>query len=126
MDTENTLLNAVIGAVASVLLSFTGLGPLLGGAVAGYLSSDGTAESDDGLRVGALSGAIASIPIVVILLLVLVLLPFLGFFAIPLEVGLTIGVIAVLTVISVIGGVAYSVVLGALGGLLGVYLKEEL
>jgi len=126
MDTENTLLNAVVGAVASVLLSFTGLGPLLGGAVAGYLNSDGTAESGDGLRVGALSGFVASIPIVGLLLVVLVLLPFLGVFAFPLEVGLAVGGLAVITGIAVLGGVAYSVVLSALGGLLGVYLKEEL
>ena len=126
MGTEDTLLNAVIGAVASVLLSFTGISPLLGGAVAGYLNSDGTPESGDGLRVGALSGAIASIPIVGLLLLVLVLLPFLGFFGFPLEVGLAAGGIFVLTAIAVLGGVAYSIVLSALGGLLGVYLKNEL
>ena len=34
MDTENTLLNALVGAIASAVLSFTGISPLLGGAVA--------------------------------------------------------------------------------------------
>ncbi|QAU14224.1 hypothetical protein EKH57_17000 [Halorubrum sp. BOL3-1] len=126
MDTENTLLNAVVGAAASVLLSFTGISPLLGGAVAGYLNDDGTGDTDGGLRVGALSGAIASIPIVGFLLLVLVILPFLGFFGFPLEFGLAVGGLAVLAAIAVLGGVAYTVVLGALGGLLGVYLKGEL
>ncbi|GAA0715342.1 hypothetical protein J2744_002137 [Halorubrum trapanicum] len=126
MGTEDTLLNAVIGAVASVLLSFTGISPLLGGAVAGYLNSDGTADGGDGLRVGALSGFIASIPIVGLLLLLLVVLPFLGFFAFPIEIGLAVGGIFVLGAIAVLGGVAYTVVLSALGGLLGVYLKEEL
>jgi len=126
MDTENTLLNAVVGAVASVLLSFTGIGPTLGGAVAGYLNNDGTAETGNGLRVGALSGLITSIPIVALLLLVLVLLPFLGFFRFPLEAGLAAGGIVILAAIAVLGGVAYAVVLSALGGLLGVYLKGEL
>jgi len=126
MGTEDTLLNAVIGAVASVLLSFTGISPLLGGAVAGYLNSDGTPESGDGLRVGALSGAIAAIPIVGLLLLVLVFLPFLGFFGFPLEVGLAAGGIVFVAALVVLGGVAYSVVLSALGGLLGVYVKNEL
>ena len=126
MGTEDTLLNAVIGAVASVLLSFTGISPLLGGAVAGYLSSDGTSESGDGLRVGALSGTIASIPVVGLLLVALVLLPFLGFFRFPLEVGLAAGGIFVLGAVIVLGGVAYTVVLSALGGLLGAYVKREL
>jgi len=126
MDTENTLLNAVVGAVASVLLSFTGIGPTLGGAVAGYLNNDGTAETGNGLRVGALSGLITSIPIVALLLLVLVLLPFLGFFRFPLEAGLAAGGIVILAGIAVLGGVAYAVVLSALGGLLGAYLKTEL
>jgi len=126
MDTENTLLNAVVGAVASVLLSFTGIGPTLGGAVAGYLNNDGTAETGNGLRVGALSGLITSIPIVALLLLVLVLLPFLGFFRFPLEAGLAAGGIVILAGIAVLGGVAYAVVLSALGGLLGAYLKGEL
>ncbi|ELZ55924.1 MULTISPECIES: DUF5518 domain-containing protein [Halorubrum] len=126
MDTENTLLNAVVGAVASVLLSVTGIGPLLGGAVAGYLNDDGSGDTDGGLRVGALSGFIASIPIAAILLVGLVLLPLLGFFPIPLELGLAFGGVFVLGAIAVAGGVAYTVVLSALGGLLGVYLKEEL
>ena len=126
MAPEDTLRNAVIGAVASVLLTFTGISPLLGGAVAGYLNSDGTPESGDGLRVGALSGFIASIPIAGLLLLVLVVLPFLGFFGFPLEASLIAGGLFVLTAITVLGSVAYSVVLSALGGLLGVYLKEEL
>jgi len=34
-DTENTLLNAVVGATASAALSFTRISPFLGGAVAG-------------------------------------------------------------------------------------------
>ncbi|TKX75906.1 hypothetical protein EXE46_02055 [Halorubrum sp. GN11_10-6_MGM] len=120
MDTENTLLNAVVGAIASALLSFTGISPLLGGAVAGYLNGDG------GLRVGALSGAIASIPIVGLLLLVLLLFPFFGFFGFPIEAGIAAGGVFIFGAIIVIGGVVYSVVLSALGGLLGVYVKNEL
>ncbi|MEZ3162751.1 DUF5518 domain-containing protein [Halorubrum sp. RMP-47] len=120
MDTENALLNALIGAIATAVLSFTGVSPLLGGALAGYLNED------DGLRVGAISGAIASIPVVGLLLLVLVLLPFLGLFGFLLEVGIAAGGVVVFGAIVVIGGVAYTVVLSALGGLIGVYAKEEL
>ncbi len=119
MDAENTLLNAFIGAVVTTVLSFTGVSPVLGGAVAGYLNED------DGLRVGALSGVIASIPIVGFLLLVLVLLPFLGVFGVPLEAGFVVGGIVVVTGIVVLAGVAYTVALSALGGVLGVYVKNE-
>jgi len=120
MDTENGLLNALVGAIATAVLSFTGISPLLGGALAGYLNED------DGLRVGAISGAIASIPVVGLLLLVLVLLPFLGLFGFPLEVGIAAGGVVVFGAIVVIGGVAYTVVLSALGGLIGVYARKEL
>ncbi|WP_434521519.1 DUF5518 domain-containing protein [Halorubrum sp. AS12] len=126
MAPEDTLRNAVIGAVASVLLTFTGISPLLGGAVAGYLNSDGTADSGDGLRVGALSGFIASVPIAGLLLLVLVLFPFFGFFGFPIEFSLVAGSLFVFGAIAVVASTAYTVVLSALGGLLGVYLKEEL
>jgi len=57
---------------------------------------------------------------------VLVLLPLFGLFGFPLEVGLAVGGIAVLAAIAVLGGVAYTVVLSAFGGLIGVYLKGEL
>ena len=120
MDTENALLNALVGAIATAVLSFTGISPLLGGALAGYLNED------DGLRVCAISGAIASIPVVGLLLLVLVLLPFLGLFGFPLEVGIAAGGVVVFGAIVVIGGVAYTVVLSALGGLIGVYARKEL
>jgi hypothetical protein len=123
MDTENTLLNAVLGAVATTLLTFTGISPLLGGALAGYLDGGAT---NDGLRIGAISGAIASIPIVGFLLLGLVLLPFLGLFGFPLEAGVAVGGVVLFGAVIVIGGVAYTVVLSALGGALGVYLNSEL
>ncbi|OYR56436.1 DUF5518 domain-containing protein [Halorubrum halodurans] len=123
MNTENTLLNAVAGAVATIALSFTGISPVLGGALAGYLDGG---DTGDGLRVGALSGAIASVPVAGFLLLVLLVLPFLGFFGFPLEVGLAAGGVAVLAVVIVVGGIAYTVALSALGGFLGVYLADEL
>ena len=123
MDTDNTLLNAVVGAVATAVLSFTGISPLLGGALAGYLEGS---DTSDGPRVGAVSGAIASIPVVGLLLIVLLLLPFLGFFGFPLEAGIAAGGVVVFGAIIVIGGVAYTVALSALGGLIGAYVNGEL
>ncbi|MEZ3166722.1 DUF5518 domain-containing protein [Halorubrum ejinorense] len=123
MDTDNTLLNAVVGAVATAVLSFTGISPLLGGALAGYLQGS---DTGDGLRVGAISGAIASIPVVGLLLLVLFFLPFLGLFGFPLEAGIAAGSVVVFGAVIVIGGVAYTVGLSALGGLIGAYANGEL
>ena len=116
MDTENTYINAIIGAVATLLLSFTGISPVLGGAVAGYLEGG---ETRDGLRVGAISGAIASIPAFGILLLVLFIVP------VAPEPGVVIGggLIALLIVALVF---AYTMALSAVGGVLGAYAKREL
>ncbi len=116
MTTDNTLLNALIGAVATLLLSFTGISPVLGGAVAGYLEGG---ESDDGLRVGAISGAIASLPVLGLLALFLFLVP------IAPDLGVVVGsAVLLLAVIAV--AFAYTIALSAVGGLLGVYLKREL
>ncbi|AZQ14948.1 DUF5518 domain-containing protein [Halorubrum sp. PV6] len=123
MNTESTLLNAFIGAVATAVLSFTGISPVLGGALAAYLEGG---DREAGLRVGAYSGLIASIPVVGLLLLGLVFLPFLGFFGFPLEAGLAIGGVVVFGAIIVVGGIVYTVALSALGGYVGSYLHDEL
>jgi len=116
MNTDNTLLNALIGAVATALLSFTGISPVLGGAVAGYLEGG---ETKDGLRVGAISGAIASIPVFGILVLILFLIP------VAPEPGVVIGgSLLVLGIIAVV--FAFTMALSAVGGAIGSYVKREL
>jgi hypothetical protein len=55
----DTLINAIIGAIVSVVLSFTGVGIILGGVAAGYLQNRGKGA---GVKVGGLSGLIAAIP----------------------------------------------------------------
>ncbi len=116
MDTDNTYLNALIGAVATILLSFTGISPILGGALAGYLEGG---ESIDGLRVGAISGAIASLPVFGVLFLVLLVIP------VAPEPGVVIGSgVLVLVVIALV--FAYTMALSAVGGLIGAYVKREL
>lgn len=108
---SNTLVNGLIGAVVTVLLSFTVFSPILGGAVAGYL------EKADGVRVGAISGAIAVLPLLLFGVL------FFGVFAVggmPVAMGLIfLPILFVFAVIWVVG-------LSALGGYLGVYLRSEL
>ena len=114
--TDNTYLNALIGAIATVLLSFTGISPVLGGAVAGYLEGG---ETSDGLRVGAISGAIASLPALGILLVALFLIP------VAPDPGAVIGggLIALVIVALVF---AYVMTLSAVGGAIGAYAKREL
>ena len=111
-SSPNTVLNAVIGAVVTVVLSVTMFSPILGGAAAGYL------EKRDGLRVGAISGAIASLPILLFGVLAMV---FFGLFALQASVFFL-----VLLLVGFPFVLLYVVGLSALGGILGVYLAEEL
>jgi hypothetical protein len=115
VNTDNTLLNAVIGAVATIGLSFTGISPVLGGALAAYLDGG---DTRNGLRVGAISGAIASLPVAGILLIGVLFL-FTG------DLGIAVGGILFVLVIVAIA-VGYTVALSALGGAIGSYLKSEL
>ncbi len=119
MDLDDTLMNSIVGGVVAVVLTPLNFSPVVGGAVAGYL------EGDDGVRVGAIAGAIAAIPLVLFTSL-------LGGVSILPLVGLDFGGI-VPAALGIIGalfafvlGVLFTVALGALGGYLGVYLEEEL
>lgn len=115
MGEGDTLLNAVVGAVVTVLTSFLPLSPVLGGAVAGYL------QRRDGFAVGALSGLLAAIPLVLLMGLFLgVVTAFLGFGAPRGLFG--VGFLGVLFLGLL---VVYSVLFGAAGGYLGTYVYEE-
>lgn len=107
--------NALIGAVVTIVMSFVlgPLGPVLGGGVAGYL------EETDGLAVGALSGVIASLPIVLLLPIVGTALVFVPDAPV---VGLGLFALMVVFVVTLLIGAA----LGAVGGYLGVYVRSEL
>lgn len=114
MDTSNTYVNALIGAVVAVVVSFIPFSPVLGGAVAGYL------ERRDGLRVGTIAGLFTALPLLGLLVLfggvVGALLGVRELFAGGI---LLIGLVAFLFV------AVYTVALSALGGVLGVYVAEE-
>lgn len=121
MDEGNTFLNALVGAVVSVVASsFVPFAPVLGGALAGYF--EGGTRSD-GVKVGAISGGIALIPVVGILFLVLSLIGFIsvgsGEGVLPFAFG---GIIVVFVFAAI---VVYTVGLSALGGWIGNYVKYE-
>lgn len=121
MGEGDTFLNAAIGAVVTVVFSFTGFSPLVGGGVAGYLQRG---SRKGGATVGALSGLLAFLPFVLLLFLGL------GFFvALPLTGGVGIpGFIELLIIVLIIFPLIllWNVGLGAIGGYLGIYLREEL
>ena len=121
MAEHDTLRNAVIGAVASIVLSFVPFSPVLGGAVAGYLQG-GTRS--DGLRVGAISGVLGLLVGAAFFLIVVL---FLGIFAIGTNVPSSFGIVGLLFLL-VAGAVSalYTIGLSALGGWLGNYAKYEL
>lgn len=121
MGKRDTILNAAIGTAVTVLLSFTGFSPLLGGGVAGYLQRDGRTS---GAKVGALSGLLVS----VMFLLFSVL--FFGLFLVGLSPVGMFGVPGGPELLIVLAGFVpfvfvWNVGLGALGGYLGAYIHED-
>ncbi|WP_265108608.1 DUF5518 domain-containing protein [Halosolutus halophilus] len=113
---SSTAVNALIGAVAGIVLSFIPLSTLLGGAVAGYLEGG---DTNDGLRVGAIAGLIMLVPFVLIGLFFVTFLLGVGPGGPPLAFGM-------MAVFMLVVGALYTIGLSAIGGYLGVYLKYEL
>lgn len=111
----NTLLNVLVGAAVTVvtapLLPFAAI---VGGGVAGYLQRGDLRE---GATVGALSGAVASVPAFLLVWVVVGVL-FLG-----LDGLFALTTVVALVLLAVVVG--YLVGAGALGGALGAYLRGE-
>jgi hypothetical protein len=119
MTNKNTWINAAIGALITITLSFTGFSPLLGGGVAGYLQRE---TPKRGAKVGAISGAIATIPVVLVMCLGLLLyagVPAASFGA-PGGLELAIIFLFMLPMIAL-----WFVGLSAAGGYLGGYLRTD-
>ena len=106
----DTLINALIGAVVTIVTSFVPFSPILGGGVAAWLEKG---DRTEGTKVGALSGALISLLLLPLLFVGLVLAPF--------DFGFTF----VIMLFVVTFGAAYLIGFGALGGYLGAYIREE-
>jgi hypothetical protein len=118
---QSTLVSALAGAVVTVVTSFVPLSPILGGGVAAYLSGG---DRSDGTRVGAISGAIATVPV---LLGVVVLVGFVSLATLgvsPRAFGASLVFLLLLVVVFAVV-VLYTVGLSALGGYLAVVLLED-
>jgi hypothetical protein len=107
------LLYGALGGVAGSVLSFVPFATVLGGAAAGYFCG-GTAA--DGLKTGAVAGAVMTLPFLAFVVFVLF---FLGFAGAPAEFG-----VFALFVVGL--GAAYTLGSGVVGGFLGHSLRGKL
>ena len=120
MGTERTVINAILGAVVGVVLSFIPFSTVVGGAVAGFLEGP---EPREGAIVGALAGVITFLPIAGIAVIALGVLGFgMGAGAAPIE-GFAVATLLVLVFAFLV--FCYTVGLSLLGGYLGAYLAQE-
>ena len=105
----------VVGAVVGIVLGFIPFSPALGGAAAGYLDP---ARNASGAGSGTLAGVFASLPLVIVA-------GFAGvglFLGLPGEVAVT---VAVVLAVALLVSLAYLVVLSAIGGYLGGWMRER-
>ena len=119
MAEGDTLLNAVIGGIASIVLSFIPLSPVLGGAIAGHLEGG---DRSTGLRIGVYAGIVAAVPLALFLLVAIVI------FGTFLEMGPGGGegaAILIFFLIVVVVMALYTVGLSAVGGWLGNYVRYD-
>lgn len=119
---RRTGVNGLIGGLTSIVLAFLPFSPLIGGFVAGYLHD---ADRSAAIRVGALAGLVALVPL---LLIGMGILLFVGgglAFAGASRAGF--GFIFIIFAIFVAGTLAllYTVGISAAGGYLGAIVAEE-
>lgn len=115
-----TIVNAVIGAIAAVVLAFLPFSTVLGGTVSGFLEGE---DGRAGTLVGALAGLITLLPFAGLGLLGLaVLSAWLGVLGVPAG-----GIAAMIAVVGlfVAAAVVYTVGFSAVGGYLGAVLARE-
>lgn len=116
---RSTWVNALIGAVVTIATVFIPFSPALGGGVAGYLEQGG---DQAGLRVGALAGLLSIVPLVAIFGLISLVLVFGA--AVTGELAGPLFVVGLFLLLALLVG-TYTVVLSAVGGLVGAALADR-
>ncbi len=120
MSRRHTFVNAVLGAVAGIVLSFLPFSPLLGGALSGFLEGP---DGRDGTVAGTLAGLLMYLPFGLLGVFVLGVLGFgFGLGGLPIE---GFAVFAFFFAFAATVLFVYTVGLAAVGGLLGAYLAQE-
>lgn len=120
MVSSRTIINAIIGAIVGVVLSFLPFSTVIGGVVAGFLEGP---NKRDGMIVGALAGAITFVPIAGMAALMIGVLGFeMSVAAAPTE-GFAVAVFVILLLTLFL--LVYTVGLSLLGGYLGAVLARE-
>ncbi|RQG93213.1 hypothetical protein EA462_03190 [Natrarchaeobius halalkaliphilus] len=120
MVTGRTVINALIGALVGVVLSFIPFSTVVGGAAAGFLEGP---DGRDGAIVGLIAGLITFVPIAGMTVLGLGVLGLgMGFAAVPFE---GFAVVLFFAVVASTVVLFYTVGLALLGGYLGAYLARE-
>ena len=114
----NTFMNAVVGAVVTVVLSFLPFSPTVGGFVSGYLQRGGVRE---GAKAGGLSGLFSMVPFYLALLVAVPLFVIAPFGVPNLPFNNLLYALGLFWLVAV-----YTVGLGLLGGIIGTYLAGPL
>lgn len=117
MDRDGPLTHATVGAAVTVVASILPFSSVLGGAVASFRSQYGFGG---GLGIGALAGAIAALPLLVLFVPALAIAIWLGFGFQPGEPGFELFLAVAFGLFLV-----YTVGLSAVGGAIGVVVRRR-
>jgi len=119
MSESSPYVNALVGAAATVVLSFVPFSPIMGGALAGYLQAG---DEREGAKVGAIAGVFATIPLLLFLFLIFGIFSFLAISPNG-SGGLLFLAFLVAVIVSVVA--LYAVGLSAIGGVVGATLADR-
>ena len=119
MSDRSPVVNALVGAAVSVVLAVLPFSTMLGGAVAGYLEGG---DLGRGLRVGALAGLFAAIPLALVLF---VLGAVLSVGMLGLGLGRLAAAGGLLAVVILLFATVYLVGFSAIGGAVGALVRGD-
>ncbi|WP_435318512.1 DUF5518 domain-containing protein [Haloarchaeobius sp. TZWSO28] len=114
-------INAAIGGIAAIVLSFVPFSPVLGGLISGYLEKD--TQRGGNIKIGAAAGVISLIP----MLFLGVFFVGFGFLGALGGADAAMGVVFMLFIVAIFAviGALYTIGLGAAGGFLAHVLWED-